>query len=165
MAVLFSDQKLLDSARRIARHLALVVDLPISVRLWDGSTIPLGRDADDTKCLVIAGAGVVGAMLRRARITGEPAGFGMSVCSPTGMPPSPMLGRNTIACGWPTWPASPARSSMAPCEFIKPSRPDARPRAGLSCRIHGHSQGTPAVGSRSFHETSESATRSHRLAI
>ncbi len=65
MAVLFSDQKLLDSARRIARHLALVVDLPISVRLWDGSTIPLGRDADDTKCLVIAGPGVVGAMLRR----------------------------------------------------------------------------------------------------
>lgn len=65
VASVLSDQKLLDGARRIARHLAGIIDWPVSLRLWDGSIVPLGGNADDKKCLVIANAGVVGAILRR----------------------------------------------------------------------------------------------------
>jgi len=65
MATLFSDEKLLDGAKRVGRHLARVVDWPVSLKLWDGSVIPLGADADATKCLVFSGPGVIGAILRR----------------------------------------------------------------------------------------------------
>jgi len=65
MTTLISDQKLLDGAQRICRHLAGFVDLPIAIRLWDGSVVPLGTAADESQCIVIAGPGVIGSILRR----------------------------------------------------------------------------------------------------
>jgi cyclopropane-fatty-acyl-phospholipid synthase len=59
------DDKRLSAARDIFTHLAEQLDAPFSVRLWDGSTVPLGRDADDTYCITISDASVLGAILRR----------------------------------------------------------------------------------------------------
>lgn len=41
-----SDPRRLNAAREIFEHLAERLDTPFSVRLWDGSIVPLGRDAD-----------------------------------------------------------------------------------------------------------------------
>ncbi|HLT02648.1 MAG TPA: class I SAM-dependent methyltransferase, partial [Geminicoccaceae bacterium] len=53
------------AARRIFEHLAERIDAPVSVRLWDGTTVPLGRDAAGGPCVAIAGPGVLGALCRR----------------------------------------------------------------------------------------------------
>ena len=60
-----SDQKRLDSARRLAEHLAQVVDLPISLRLWDGRLVPLGRQVEPGYALAIESPGVLGSILRK----------------------------------------------------------------------------------------------------
>lgn len=54
----------LDAARAVLTHIAEVLDARISIRLWDGSVIPLGRDADPTKYLSISSPGVIGSLLR-----------------------------------------------------------------------------------------------------
>ncbi|MFO1070508.1 MAG: cyclopropane-fatty-acyl-phospholipid synthase family protein [Geminicoccaceae bacterium] len=53
------------ATRQVLDHLRHRLDLPLSVRLWDGSIVPLGRDAPPDRCVVIAGPGVIGALLRR----------------------------------------------------------------------------------------------------
>jgi cyclopropane-fatty-acyl-phospholipid synthase len=53
------------AARRLLEHLASLLDLRLAVRLWDGTVVPLGREADDAPRIVIAGAGVAGSLLRR----------------------------------------------------------------------------------------------------
>lgn len=60
-----SAQKRLDAARSIFEHLATALDANFSVRLWDGSTIPLGRDVDPRFAITISGPGVLGSILRR----------------------------------------------------------------------------------------------------
>ena len=55
----------LEAARQVLDHLAGRLDVPFSVRLWDGSTIALGRAAADGPTIAIAGPEVVGALLRR----------------------------------------------------------------------------------------------------
>jgi len=60
-----SDQKRLRAARKIFEHLAEQLDTSLSVRLWDGSVVPLGREADPAYCIAISGPGVLGSMLRR----------------------------------------------------------------------------------------------------
>lgn len=59
-----SDQKLLNAAREILEHLAVQLDTPFCVRLWDGSFVPLGRDADRNLCITISGPGILGSILR-----------------------------------------------------------------------------------------------------
>jgi cyclopropane-fatty-acyl-phospholipid synthase len=58
-------QRQLVAARRLIEQLALQLNNRISVRLWDGSIIPLGRQVDPKLLLSISGPGVIGSMLRR----------------------------------------------------------------------------------------------------
>ena len=59
------DQKRLRAARDIFEHLAERLDMRFSVRLWDGSIVPRGGDADPAACITIGGPGVLGSLLRR----------------------------------------------------------------------------------------------------
>lgn len=60
-----SADRRLRAAREIFEHLGEELDTPFSVRLWDGSLVPLGRNADPAYRLTISGPGVLGALLRR----------------------------------------------------------------------------------------------------
>ncbi len=62
---MFSEQTHLRAARNIFEHLAQQLDTRLSIRLWDGSIIPLGRHADPARCIAIRGPGVLGSLLRR----------------------------------------------------------------------------------------------------
>ena len=62
---IFSDQQRLTAAKRIIQHVAGALDLPIAVRLWEGTIIPLGENADRERFLSVDDAGVFGALLRR----------------------------------------------------------------------------------------------------
>ena len=59
------DKQRLDAARRILEHLAQAIDSRFSVRLWDGSTVPMGKDVDARFFVSISGPGVIGSILRR----------------------------------------------------------------------------------------------------
>ena len=49
----------------IFRHIGERLDTPFSVRLWDGSVIPLGPNAKPNLMITIANPGVIGAIIRR----------------------------------------------------------------------------------------------------
>ena len=55
----------IEAARHVLEHFAKTIDAPFSVRLWDGTTVPLGRGAASRPSIVIAGPGVLGALFRR----------------------------------------------------------------------------------------------------
>lgn len=55
----------LQAARRIFEHIAGVLDASFSVRLWDGTIVPLGSEADPRYFISISGPGVIGSILRR----------------------------------------------------------------------------------------------------
>ena len=55
----------LEAARRVFGHLARKLDVPFAVRLWDGTLIPLGREAASGPAIAIAGPEVLGALFRR----------------------------------------------------------------------------------------------------
>ncbi|HZA02427.1 MAG TPA: cyclopropane-fatty-acyl-phospholipid synthase family protein [Hyphomicrobiaceae bacterium] len=59
------NQRQLAAAKRLVRLLAAKVDLDASVRLWDGSVLPLGNDPTGPFAISIAGPGVIGSLLRR----------------------------------------------------------------------------------------------------
>jgi cyclopropane-fatty-acyl-phospholipid synthase len=63
-----SEGKQLASARRILEHIADKVDARFSVKLWDGSVVPLGREASPDIRIAIAGPGVLGSLLRRPTV-------------------------------------------------------------------------------------------------
>ena len=54
----------LTAARTIFGQLAVQFDNRVSVRLWDGTMVPLGSDVDPNLFLSISGPGVVGSLLR-----------------------------------------------------------------------------------------------------
>ena len=58
-------QSSVEAARHVFGHLAGKVDVPFSIRLWDGTVIPLGRDAADGPTIAIRGPGVLGGLFRR----------------------------------------------------------------------------------------------------
>lgn len=62
---MFADTRLLEAARRILRHLGAGLNLPISVRLWDGSFVAMGEGAGEERYVAIERPGVMGALLRR----------------------------------------------------------------------------------------------------
>jgi len=64
MAALFSEHRLIESARIIFEHVAKLLDVQISIQLWDGSMIPLGRDVDSPFYISISGPGVIASLLR-----------------------------------------------------------------------------------------------------
>jgi len=55
----------LAATRRILNHVAESINARFSVRLWDGSMIPLGREVDERFFIAINGSGVLGGLLRR----------------------------------------------------------------------------------------------------
>ena len=55
----------LGAARSIIAEIAFALNLDASVRLWDGSVVPLGSDVKSPLTLTIASPGVVAAALRR----------------------------------------------------------------------------------------------------
>ena len=57
--------RLLEAARDIFEHVAERLDSPFSVRLWDGSVIPLGPNAEPALLITIGRPGVIGALIRR----------------------------------------------------------------------------------------------------
>jgi len=61
----FSDQNRLTAARRLFEHIGELINARYSIRLWDGSMIPLGRNIDTDFFIAINGPGVIGALLRR----------------------------------------------------------------------------------------------------
>ena len=61
----FSDQNRLAVARRLFEHIGELINARFSIRLWDGSMIPLGRNIDTDFFIAINGPGVIGALLRR----------------------------------------------------------------------------------------------------
>lgn len=65
MTLLFSEARLIAGARVIFEDLARLLDLKISVQLWDGSMIPLGHHADTPYFIAISGPGVIASLLRR----------------------------------------------------------------------------------------------------
>jgi len=62
------DRKRLAAARGILEHLGSRLDTPFCVRLWDGTTVPMGPQADGRYQVVIADAAVLGELLRRPRM-------------------------------------------------------------------------------------------------
>jgi cyclopropane-fatty-acyl-phospholipid synthase len=64
-AFLSSNDRQLSAARRVLLHLAENCDISISVRLWDGTVVPLGAKAVESGLTVaIRSPGVIGALLR-----------------------------------------------------------------------------------------------------
>jgi len=59
------DDKYLSAAHRIFTHIAEVTDLHFCIRLWDGSSIAMGDDADPEIYISISSPGVLGTILRR----------------------------------------------------------------------------------------------------
>jgi cyclopropane-fatty-acyl-phospholipid synthase len=64
MFSLSSAARQLEAARAILSHLAEILDSRISVRLWDGSCVPLGHNVHPQLGVTIRGAGVIGSLLR-----------------------------------------------------------------------------------------------------
>lgn len=58
-------QRQLNVARELFTHLGELLDSPISVRLWDGSVIPLGSQVRPGVEISLSGPGVMGSLLRR----------------------------------------------------------------------------------------------------
>jgi cyclopropane-fatty-acyl-phospholipid synthase len=54
-----------EAARQVFGHLAKKIDVPFSIRLWDGTVIPLGRDAASGPTIAIRSPGVLGGLVRR----------------------------------------------------------------------------------------------------
>ena len=58
------ENKQLKAAHRLLSHFAEVLDIPVSVRLWDGSIVPLGRDPSKDIFLTIDGPRTISTLLR-----------------------------------------------------------------------------------------------------
>ena len=63
-----SDEKLLQSAKRLVSHFEKVLDSRVSLRLWDGCVLPLGPNSDPKVFLSISDSGVIASLLRRPTI-------------------------------------------------------------------------------------------------
>ena len=64
-----SDSKRLRALHNIANHLAPQLNLPVSLRLWDGSEVSLGPRPENRFALVLSSPGVVSSLLRRPTLT------------------------------------------------------------------------------------------------
>ncbi len=61
---LSSEAKQLAAARTVLEHVAEQLNARFSVRLWDGSLVPLGQNVDPRLFASISGPGVIGSLLR-----------------------------------------------------------------------------------------------------
>jgi cyclopropane-fatty-acyl-phospholipid synthase len=58
------NDRLLAAARGLAEDVARQLDAEFAVRLWDGSVVPMGQDADCRLCIVISSPGVMASIVR-----------------------------------------------------------------------------------------------------
>src|SRR4051794_36589721 len=65
MFSLFSDESRLTAARAVLERLRPRLQSRVCVRLWDGSVVPLGDDADPSVCLRVGSPGVISSLLRK----------------------------------------------------------------------------------------------------
>ncbi len=63
--IFFSEQSRLEATRKLFEQLGALTDLPFSIRLWDGSLIPMGRGAEGEFLISLNGPGVIGSLLRK----------------------------------------------------------------------------------------------------
>ncbi len=61
----FSAATQLTSIKRVLNELQGPLDLNVSVRLWDGSIVPLGSEVDGKYIIEFSGPGVIGSLMRR----------------------------------------------------------------------------------------------------
>src|SRR6476660_399325 len=59
-----SPARQLEAARTVLGHLAELLNAKFSVRLWDGSLVPLGNEVKAHLTVAIQGPGVIGSLLR-----------------------------------------------------------------------------------------------------
>lgn len=60
-----SDGLQIRSAKKLFAHIGEKINSPISIRLWDGSFVPLGENASTDLYFSLSGPGVIGALLRK----------------------------------------------------------------------------------------------------
>ncbi|QDT02351.1 Methoxy mycolic acid synthase MmaA3 [Rubripirellula lacrimiformis] len=65
MGIPFSSKSQLDSIVEILQSVAGPLDMNVSVKLWDGRVVPLGKNADGKLTISISGPGVIGSLVRR----------------------------------------------------------------------------------------------------
>ena len=61
----FSDKTKLESARKLFKDIGGLIDSRFSIRLWDGSMVPLGSKVDTDYFISINGPGVLGSLFRK----------------------------------------------------------------------------------------------------
>lgn len=61
----FSEENRLAAIRRILESVGKTINARFSVRLWDGSIVPLGKNVQNGFFIAINGPGVLGALMRR----------------------------------------------------------------------------------------------------
>ena len=61
----FSDKNKLAVAKQLFKYIGDLQDTHFSVRLWDGTMIPLGKEASDKYFVAINDAGVIGSLIRK----------------------------------------------------------------------------------------------------
>lgn len=65
MQIVMKDEKLLRSAKALLDHVGDSLNASISIRLWDGTVVPLGKEADPELFLSLSGPHVLGSLMRR----------------------------------------------------------------------------------------------------
>lgn len=65
MGHFFSSETQIRSITNVLRSLVDPLDVNVSVRLWNGEVIPLGREVDGRYTIALSSPGVIGAMMRK----------------------------------------------------------------------------------------------------
>ena len=65
MGIPFSAKSQLASITEILQTVSGPLDMNVSVRLWDGSVVPLGNNADGKLTIAMSGPGVIGSLIRK----------------------------------------------------------------------------------------------------
>ncbi len=63
-------ERQLQAARKLFGEIGLQLDVDLSVKLWDGSVIPLGEDVQSNLLIIIRDPGVITSLLRRPGLDG-----------------------------------------------------------------------------------------------
>jgi cyclopropane-fatty-acyl-phospholipid synthase len=59
------EQRQRDGLHQLLVHVAELLDAPFSIRLWDGTLVPMGSQADPELYISVSGPGVIASLLRR----------------------------------------------------------------------------------------------------
>ncbi len=65
MGIPFSAKSQLASITEVLQTVAGPLDMNVSVRLWDGTVVPLGENADGKLTIGLSGPGVIGSLMRK----------------------------------------------------------------------------------------------------